>query len=400
MRSSLAALPENTSESAVKTASRVAIERLTVSEFRCYGAAVLTAEGRSVVLSGPNGAGKTNLLEAVSFLAPGRGLRRAPLAEVGRRRADATEPTRWAVSARLMTETGVVPVGTGLDPSAPPGTLRRVVRVDGRPAPSQTALAELATIQWLTPQMDRLFADGSSGRRRFFDRMVYGYHKGHSAALTAYEQAMRERTRLLRDGRGDDRWLAALEDAMATHGVSISAARLATVERLVRAVRVRSESAFPQADIALSGTVEAWLADKPAAEVEDALRALLRERRPIDAAAGAATEGPHRADLVVHHAAKGMPAAQCSTGEQKALLIGLILANGRLTASERGSPPIFLLDEVAAHLDANRRRALFDELAALGSQAWLSGTDRGLFEGMAAETLYVTVEDGQLQPET
>lgn len=383
----------------VAETERVAVERLTVSEFRCYGAAVLAAEGRSVVLTGPNGAGKTNLLEAVSFLAPGRGLRRASLADVGRRREDGSGPVPWAVSARMRIATGLVSVGTGLDPAAPAAALRRLVRVDGQTAASQTELADLATIQWLTPQMDRLFADGPSGRRRFFDRMVYGFHSGHAAALAAYEQAMRERTRLLKEGRGDDRWLAALEDAMATNGVAVAAARRATAERLVRAVRIRDTSAFPQADISLQGVVEDWLADGPAVEAEDGLRKSLRDRRGIDAAAGAATEGPHRTDLLVRHRAKNMPASHCSTGEQKALLIGLVLANGRVTAAERGTPPILLLDEVAAHLDESRRYALFAELASLGGQAWLTGTDRVLFDGMAKDTLYVAVEDGRLDPE-
>lgn len=374
------------------------VERLTVSEFRCYGTAVLAPEGRSVVLTGPNGAGKTNLLEAVSFLAPGRGLRRASLAEVARRMPTSAQTSPWAVSARLRSSTGIVSVGTGLDPAAPEGTFRRVVRIDGQTVSGQAELGNLATVQWLTPQMDRLFADGPSGRRRFFDRMVYGFHQGHAAALAAYEQAMRERTRLLKEGRGDERWLAVLEDAMATHGVAVSAARTATLDRLVRAVRVRQDAAFPAAGLSLVGTVEDLLVDVPAVEAEETLRRLLRDRRPIDAAAGAATDGPHRSDLVVRHLAKDVPAAQCSTGEQKALLIGLILANARVTAAERGTPPILLLDEVAAHLDEGRRHALFAELAALGGQVWMTGTDLSLFDGMANGTLFVAVDDGRLTP--
>jgi len=375
------------------------VERLTVSEFRCYGAAVLSPEGRSVVLTGPNGAGKTNLLEALSFLAPGRGLRRASLADVARRSSPGLPPTPWAVSARLRTDTGLISVGTGLDPAAPEGTLRRLVRIDGQTSASQVDLGNLTAVQWLTPQMDRLFADGPSGRRRFFDRMVYGFHQGHAATLAAYEQAMRERNRLLKDGRGDDQWLSALEDAMATHGVAVSAARVETLHRLVRAVRVRKEAAFPPADLALSGTVEDLLTTLPALQAEDALRDLLRDRRSIDAAAGAATEGPHRCDLMVRHSLKDMPASHCSTGEQKALLIGIVLANARVTAAERGMPPVLLLDEVAAHLDAGRRLALFAELAALGGQSWLTGTDLSLFDGMAAGTLFVAVEDGRLTPD-
>ncbi|MEM7442748.1 MAG: DNA replication/repair protein RecF [Pseudomonadota bacterium] len=390
--------PQSVAMNSVGT-NKVTVERLTVSDFRCYRAAEIAPAGRPVVLTGPNGAGKTNLLEAVSFLAPGRGLRRASLADVARRGASAEGPAPWAVSARLGTITGAVTAGTGLDPSALPGTVRRVVRIDGQTASSQVELGELIVVQWLTPQMDRLFLDGPAGRRRFVDRMVYGMQQGHAAALAAYDQAMRERTKLLKEGRGDDRWLTALEDVMATDGVAVSAARLSAIDRLVRAARVRTDTVFPTADLAVTGTVEAWLADRPAVEAEDALRDLLRERRPIDAAAGAATEGPHRSDVEVRHRAKDMPASQCSTGEQKALLIGLILANARVTEAERGTPPVLLLDEVAAHLDEGRRRALFAELEDLGGQAWLTGTDRSLFEGMAADTLWVGVDDGQLKVE-
>ena len=377
------------------------VRRLTVTQFRCYERARVESDGRPVVLTGPNGAGKTNLLEALSFLAPGRGLRRAALADVGRRQAPAG--TTWGIAAELDTPAGPVSIGTGLDPAAAEaGGSRRLVRIDGRPAESQAALGTHVTLTWLTPQLDRLFLEGSGNRRRFLDRLVFNFHPDHAGHLTAYEQALRERARLLKDGRPDRTWLDALEDTMAGNAVAIAAARREMVERLRAADSVASfggtasDDLFPRAELALSGAVEGWLADAPALAVEDRFRARLAETRPIDAVAGGAADGPHRGDLRVRHAGKDLPASECSTGEQKALLIGIVLANARLLAAERGAPPLLLLDEIAAHLDRRRRAALFEEIVALGAQAWLTGTDQELFSALGDRAHHFTVEDGRI----
>ncbi len=377
---------------------RLAVSRLSVTDFRCYAEARLDADGWPVVLTGPNGAGKTNLLEAVSFLAPGRGLRRARLDAVTRRPA---EGRYWAVAARVATPHGEVAIGTGLDP-ATPGAGRRTVRIDGRPAAGQAELGEHVAVLWLTPQMDRLFIEGAANRRRFLDRLVFGFHPDHAGQLSAYEQAMRERARLLKDDCRDDAWLAALEEAMATNGVAVAAARREVVGRL-RGAAARAgfaagdEPPFPPAAVTVTGTVEGWLDEMPALAAEDALRARLRQTRRLDALVGGAAEGPHRSDLVVRHAGKDMPADQCSTGEQKALLVGLVLANARLLAGERGAPPLLLLDEIAAHLDARRRTALFEEVLTLGAQAWLTGTDAGLFAPFGDRARHYGIEDAQLR---
>ncbi len=376
------------------------VRRLTVTQFRCYERARVESDGRPVVLTGPNGAGKTNLLEALSFLAPGRGLRRAALADVGRRQAPAG--SAWAIAAELETPAGPVSIGTGLDPAAAEtGGSRRLVRIDGRPAESQSALGAHVALTWLTPQLDRLFLEGSGNRRRFLDRLVFNFHPDHAGHLTAYEQALRERARLLKDGRPDPAWLDALEDGMAADAVAIAAARREMVERLRAADSVAEFGAggddlFPRADLDLSGAVEGWLAEDPALAVEDRFRARLKETRPIDAVAGGAADGPHRGDLLVRHAGKDLPAADCSTGEQKALLIGIVLANARLLTAERGAPPLLLLDEIAAHLDRRRRAALFEEIVALGAQAWLTGTDPELFAALGDRAQHFTVEDGRI----
>ena len=369
------------------------VERLAVSEFRCYVSARLDLDHRPVVLTGPNGAGKTNLLEAVSFLAPGRGLRRATLSEVLRRNA---ADGRWAVSATLDTAAGPVAIGTGMDV---PQTTRRTVRIDGQTVPGQAGLADHLAILWLTPQMDRLFIEGASGRRQFFDRLVYGLHPGHARHLSAYEHAMRERNRLLKTGTGDESWLSGLERSMAENGVAIAAARVEMVRRLTAAAAAGvAQDPFPQAVIALDGATERSLDEMPAVDAEDALRQRLQACRPVDAAAGATTVGPHRTDLAVTHADKDMPAAQCSTGEQKALLLGIVLANARLLTAERGMPPILLLDEVAAHLDEGRRAALFDAVLDLGAQAWMTGTDASLFAPLADRAQGFRVMDATVTP--
>jgi len=390
---------------------RFGLTRLTLTDFRCYAAARLECDARPVVLTGPNGAGKTNLLEAVSFLVPGRGLRRARIAEVARRDAPGSvsspesssaaadlPPRNWGVAARLETPGGTVEIGTGRDPAAEAGSERRAVRIDGAPVRSQTALADHASAVWLTPQMDRLFTEGAAGRRRFLDRIVYGFDPAHAGRVAAYEQAMRQRARLLREGRADAGWLDALESAMAARGVAVAAGRREIVRRLNIAC-ADAVGPFPRAFAASVGTVEAWLDAMPALDAEERLREALARARPLDAASGTTTAGPHRGDLEVVDGARDVPAAQCSTGEQKALLIALVLATARLQSVERGAPPLLLLDEVAAHLDARRREALFDEICALGAQAWLSGTDAATFAPLAGRAQFFRVQDATVTPE-
>jgi len=384
------------------------VRRLTLTDFRCYGHLRLDTDGRPVVLSGVNGAGKTNLLEAVSMLAPGRGLRRARLGDLARRDAGETAaPTRdWAVAARLELPEGPLDVGTGFvaaggsanaSGGASKGRDRRAVRIDGQAAKGQAALAERFAVQWLTPQMDRLFQEGASERRRFLDRLVYGTDPAHAGRLSGYNHALRERARLLREGRGDAAWLAALEETMASKGVAVAAARHALVERL-RHEAASHEGAFPGAELRLDGEVETWLAQQPALAVEDRIRGRLEASRPRDAEVGGAAVGPHRGDLRVRHIGKGQMAELCSTGEQKALLIGIVLANARLSMVDKGRPPVLLLDEVAAHLDEDRRRALFDAVCALGGQSWLTGTDAAVFAPLGARAQHFTVDDGVVTP--
>ncbi len=388
-----------------------AVTRLMVSAFRCYARALLEIDGqgpRLVVLTGPNGAGKTNLLEALSLLAPGRGLRGARLTALDRRlpgpaAGDAAAATAWAVAARLATPLGAIDVGTGRDPATEPqaARARRIVRIDGAPAGSQAALAKVAAISWLTPQMDRLFLDGAGERRRFLDRLVFCFDPAHAARVAAYEQAMRERMRLLRDGpaggRGDPAWLAALEEQAAAQGVAVAAARCDLVARL-DAIAAAQDGPFPSPAIGLDGAVESWLGDRPALAAEDELRARLAQSRGRDADSGGTRWGPHRSDLSVSHRGRGLPAAECSTGEQKALLIAIVLAHARLQAEQRGAAPILLLDEVAAHLDASRRAALHETLVALGAQAWLTGTDEGLFADLAGAAQFFRVRDAVVTP--
>jgi DNA replication and repair protein RecF len=371
---------------------------LALTDFRCYGRLRLDCDPRPVVLAGPNGAGKTNLLEAISFLAPGRGLRRARLSEVDRRQAGEAAGRRpWAVAATVQTAAGPVRLGTGRDSAAGASAERRLVRVDGRPLRSHSALARHAVVVWLTPQMDRLFTEGATARRRFLDRLVYGFDTDHAGRVSAYEHAMRERARLLREGRADRAWLAALEETMAARGVAIAAARRSLTAGLDAAAS-EAIGAFPRAGIAVEGTVEGWLAEAPALAVDERLRAAPEGGRGRDAETGGAAVGPHRSDLAVRDLATGRPAAECSTGEQKALLLSLVLAHARLVTAERGQPPILLLDEVAAHLDGRRRAALFEEICGPGAQAWLTGTDAALFVPLGRRAQYCRVADATLTP--
>jgi DNA replication and repair protein RecF len=377
----------------------VGVTRLSLTDFRNYRTTRLDLAAGPVVLTGPNGAGKTNLLEAVSILSPGRGLRNARLGDLDRRGEESE--SCWAVAATVATRRGPIRLGTGRDPA---GGERRVVRIDGENAASQTALGEVIGVTWLTPQMDRLFIEGPSARRRFLDRLVLGIDPAHAARVSSYEHAMRERSRLLRDGQGSGRpndpaWITAVEDTMAAQGVAVAAARRDAVEQLDEACAVAT-APFPRARLSLNGTVEAWLDEMPALAAEDHFRTALKDSRAIDAVAGGATVGPHRADFAVSHADRGTAAETMSTGEQKALLISIVLAHARLQRQTRGEPPLLLLDEVAAHLDALRREALFATLLDLEGQVWLTGTDAALFTPLRADARFLSVSDGTLSETT
>ncbi|MCC6469749.1 MAG: DNA replication/repair protein RecF [Alphaproteobacteria bacterium] len=367
--------------------------RLTVSEFRCYRRAEVVTDGYGVVLTGPNGAGKTNLLEAVSFLAPGRGLRRAGLAEIERHGATA----RWAVSAAVTQPGGPVTIGTGRDPDAGAESERRMVRIDGQPQRGPAVLGDYMALSWLTPAMDRLFADGSSARRRFVDRLALGFDPDHARRVAAYEQAMRERAKLLEAGNADPAWLDALEATMAGEGVAVAAARSQLVARLA-ALAAAADGPFPAPALAMTGELALWLETMPALEAEERLVASLARARRRDAETGRAGAGPHRDDLAVVFRAKNQPARLCSTGEQKAMLVAIVLAHARLVAAERGRAPMLLLDEIAAHLDAQRRAALFQEIGRIGCQAWMTGTDEMLFAPLAGRARFFRVADATVQP--
>ncbi|MCE9648229.1 MAG: DNA replication/repair protein RecF [Parvibaculum sp.] len=359
---------------------RARLSRLVVTDFRSYARAELALDGRPVVFAGENGAGKTNLLEAISLLSPGRGLRGAAYSEVARD----TGEGGWAVAATLETETGPVRIGTGLEADALKTNVRsRLVRIDGQTASSSGALAQHLRIVWLSPAMDRLFLEGASERRRFFDRLVMGFDPSHGTRVNAYERALRERNRLLADETHDASWLGGLEEQMAEHGVAIAAARVEALARLRGALDAGDDTHFPRADISLDGEIEAELASAAAVDVEESFRKRLAQMRGRDAGAGRTLDGPHRTDLSVRHVAKDREARLCSTGEQKALLIGIVLANARLL-SARGEPPLLLLDEIAAHLDEERRRALFEEILRLNLQAFMTGTDPVLFAGLGS----------------
>ncbi len=362
------------------------LTRLMLRDFRSYPALTLGLGGRVVVLTGENGAGKTNLLEAISLLGPGRGLRGARLADLARAAPEGRLP--WAAAGRFRGPWGEFDIGTGTPEGGP--IERRGFRLDGQPVRGGADLADRVAAVWLTPQMDRLFQEGAGDRRRFLDRLAWALEPGHARQVAAYEGAMAQRNRLLAHGGlrvADPAWLSALEDAMARHGVALAAARRTLVARMNAVLAGGVTGAFPAAVLELLCPVAAALDGAPALAVEDRLRAEWEASRPRDAAAGAVLSGPHRADLGATHAAKGVPAALCSTGEQKALLVSIVLAHAALIAAARGFAPLLLLDEVAAHLDAPRREALFAALAALPAQAFLTGTDAAVFaplRGVAA----------------
>jgi DNA replication and repair protein RecF len=370
------------------------IHRLTLTHFRNYRAAGLETRGDMVVLAGPNGAGKTNCLEAISFLSPGRGLRRATLEDVADNQGDGS----WAVSAEVEGALGLATLGTGIDaPQGEVSATTRRCRIDREPVSSAAAFGDHLRMVWLTPSMDGLFLGAASERRRFFDRLVLAIDSEHSSRVSALDRSLRSRNRLLEVRNYDDHWCDAIERETAELAVAVAAMRGQTATRLAAMLRARGDgSAFPSAQIMLDGWMENALSTEPATAVEDRYRQILRDGRPRDAIAGRTLDGPHLTDLQVIYAAKNMPARDASTGEQKALLIGLVLAHATLVTEMTGITPLLLLDEVVAHLDPNRRKALFDELATLGAQVWLTGADPAAFAEIGASGEIFDVDAGRI----
>ena len=373
---------------------RYAIERLTLTYFRSYPSLRIEADNRPIILTGANGAGKTNILEAISLLVPGRGLRRARLSEM----ACDKGPGGWAVAAKVMTPNGPIDLGTGFSADGTGKRENRLVRVDGENVSSQAALSVYMGAHWLTPQMDRLFSDGISARRRFLDRLVFAWDPAHAGRVQSFEQLMRERLKILKDHTQPDLgWLKTLEEGIAERAMAVAVARRELISRL-GPLAVNGLGPFPGAMLSLHGEIDDWLDDGPALEAEDRYRIKLAADRGRDKAGGRTHAGPHRTDLIVRHVEKMQSAGVCSTGEQKALLIAIILANASLRGLEEGGVPVLLLDEVTAHLDEQRRNALFEHLMALGAQFWMTGTDISLFGALKNQAQILEISNCGLKP--
>lgn len=371
------------------------IQSLALTDFRSYASATLSIEAASVVLHGPNGAGKTNVLEALSLFTPGKGLRGASAPEMGRREPGEAGGRAWAVAAVLTDGEHETRLGTGVQT---PGAARRIVRIDGETAPPGRLLDHLRPV-WATPEQDRLFSDARAARLKFFDRLVFAADPDHAASVSTYEKALKERLRLLVDGaegrEADPLWLEALEIRLAESGAAAATARASALATLQAAIDARGDRPFPQADLGLVGEAEQMAAaGADRAAIAARLREGLRAARARDAAAGRSLFGPHRSDLTALHREKNRPAAEGSSGEQKALALNLILAQLTRLAGQ-SAPPVLLLDEAPAHLDAARRTSLFDEIESLGLQAFLTGTERALFEGLEGRAQFVRVEGGR-----
>jgi len=374
--------------------SSASIRRLALTNFRNYHAATLEVAGRLVVLTGENGAGKTNLIEAISLLIPGRGLRRATFEEVAFAEGDGS----WAISAEIEGMLGLATLGTGVAAPAAEDTVRsRECRIDREPVGSAAAFAEHLRVVWLTPAMDPMFTGPGSERRRFLDRLVLAVDAEHQGRVNALERALRSRNRLLEEARPDPHWLDAIEHETAELAVAVAAGRAETVRRLQGALAVRKDDTFPSAEISLNGWMESLLPDHPAAAIEERYRGILRDNRAKDAAAGRTLDGPHLTDLLVQFPRKAIAAADASTGEQKALLIGLVLAHAGLLAEMTGYAPVLLLDEVVAHLDPGRRAALYDALARLDAQVFMTGADPVAFDDVAERAELFTVGAGRVE---
>jgi DNA replication and repair protein RecF len=374
------------------------LRRLALTNFRSYHTAQVELERAGpVVVTGANGAGKTNLIEAISLLAPGRGLRRATLEELAFSEGDGA----WAVSAEIEGMLGLATLGTGIDPPAGEDTVpTRQARIDREAVGSAAAFADHLRVIWMTPVMDRLFNGPASERRRFLDRLVLAVDAQHASRVNALERSLRSRNRLLEDSTSDAHWLDAVEHETAEVAVAVAAARAETVARLAAALAAARDSApeFPLAEVALDGWMEQLLPDRSATEIEDRYRALLKESRARDAAAGRTLDGPHLSDLKVADAGKGTPAADASTGEQKALLIRLVLAHAGLIKEMTGFAPVLLLDEIIAHLDPKRRASLYDALANLGAQVWMTGADPAAFGDIMDRARVFEVRNGGVRP--
>ncbi len=374
------------------------LQKLNLTHFRCYDALRLDLGGAGVVvLTGANGAGKTNILEAVSLLVPGKGLRGADLLDMKNRKAAPED--LWAVAAEVQTAAGEnIRVGTGLDRDFK----RRLVRIQGRDAKSQNELASLISCVWLTPQMDRLFLEGASGRRKFFDRLAFAAEPDHAARLNRYDRNLRERLKVLQSDQGaDPLWLDNLENQLAADAVSIAATRRQLIDNLARytAKLYAGKTLFPIPELAIAGWTENEMAARPAVQVEEELKVRFRDARRADMIAGKSREGVHRSDFETVHAGRNMPAAQCSTGEQKGLLVSIVLAHALMMQGEQGHIPILLLDEVAAHLDDPRRDELFRYLATLQGQIFLTGTEAGVFSALKSAALFCAVDQGRVTTE-
>jgi len=372
------------------------VTRLILSDFRGYAGLDLCVDARLVALAGENGAGKTNVLEALSLFTPGRGLRRAELADMARIGGGGG----FAVSVTLDAAAGDTRLGTGIEPPAAAGVAGRACRIDGERAASPAAFAEHLRVVWLTPALDGLFAGPAGDRRRFLDRLVLAVDAGHGARINAFERALRNRNRLLEEETPNGSWLSAVEREVAELGVAVSAARRETVDRLaaLAAVTRDDSSPFPWAVLSLEGEIESLAGTVAALDVEDHFRRLLHEGRARDRAAGRTLAGPQASDLAVRHGPKDVPAMRCSTGEQKALLVGLVFAHARLVAAMSGIAPLVLLDEIAAHLDPCRRAALFEALDGLGGQVWMTGADPGLFAELDDSARTFLVAPGRIDP--
>jgi DNA replication and repair protein RecF len=384
---------------APQAAPRLWVERLSLIGFRNYDALNLALEPTPLVLTGPNGSGKTNVLEAVSLLAPGQGLRQAPFPDIARSGGDGS----WSVSARIHSAYGAVTIGTGQAALDGQGerAAGRIVRIDGEAKSGSGALADYVEMVWITPATDGLFTGPASERRRFLDRLILCFDPSHRTRAGRFERAMAQRNRMLSDGMTRGANLDGFELVMAEMGIAIAAARAEAVAALASVIDARRQrdpnSPFPWSEVRLEGAVDRDLAARPAVDVEDAYARLLRDVRERDRAAGRALDGPHRSDLAVFHGPKATAARHSSTGEQKALLVGLLLAHAELVAGRRdGMTPMLLLDEVTAHLDVDRRAALFEELLRLGTQAWMTGTDHQAFSSLAGRAQFWRVDQGSV----
>ena len=375
----------------------VRINRIALTHFRSYRSMSVAADGDLVVLVGANGAGKTNLLEALSFLTPGRGLRRATLEDVADNQGDGS----WAVSVEVEGALGLATLGTGIEPPVEGASITRKYRIDRESVASPSAFGDHLRLVWLTPTMDGLFLGPASERRRFLDRLVLAIDSEHTGRASALERSLRSRNRLLEEPRPDPHWLSAIEHETAELAIAVGAMRAETVKRLQGAIAARAAtSVFPTATLALDGWIENALLSEPARQVEDRYREKLRENRVKDAAAGRTLDGVHLTDLLVGYAPKSIAARDASTGEQKALLIGLVIAHAGLVAEMTGITPLLLLDEVVAHLDPGRRDALFGELKKLGAQVWMTGADRAAFATIENDACVLEVASGTVKKQS